>query len=239
MRTRRYSDETLNAFIDGELGPEETDELIAEMSQDAALSEEICRLNQTKELLRHVYRHPPQPEPRANKKRKAYPRVAAVLALLAVGGAGGWTAHQVAVSSEVHNVGNTQLIQLPGAANEALNVVLHVNSWEPERLASLLDETELLLSSYEQTGQRLNVEILTNGSGLDLLRADVTPYAARIHELQQRFDNLSFIACQTAMDRLKEERGVQAQLLPDSRVVPSAVSEIARRQREGWVYIQI
>ena len=53
--SKKFSDEHLNALVDGQLGAQESDEILAAMAGDAELSQRICALRSTKELVRHAY----------------------------------------------------------------------------------------------------------------------------------------------------------------------------------------
>ncbi|MGD8926871.1 MAG: DsrE family protein, partial [Thioalkalispiraceae bacterium] len=118
-------------------------------------------------------------------------------------------------------------------------VLLHVTSDDRYRLNALLNETENVLKEYQHKQQKVAIQILANGKGLDFLRNDKSQFGKRIAELQSRYDNLVFTACAVAMARVKQETGKDVQLLPNTKVTPSALDEVLRRQKEGWTYIKI
>jgi intracellular sulfur oxidation DsrE/DsrF family protein len=106
-------------------------------------------------------------------------------------------------------------------------------------MQEVLEEAEGLLKHYRTTRQIARVQVIVNGEGLNLLRADTSPYAERVGELLKKYDNLLFAACQNTIDRLKREQGVFARLLPGVVVVDSGVAQIILRQQQGWIYIQV
>jgi len=57
-------------------------------------------------------------------------------------------------------------------------------------------------------------------------------------DFKRKYSNLSFLACQKTLQRLKLEHGIDAPLLPEVLVVPSALDEIVNRLEKGWSYIQ-
>jgi intracellular sulfur oxidation DsrE/DsrF family protein len=133
--------------------------------------------------------------------------------------------------------GNQQVASTtPG---KIMKVVLHLNSGDKERMGEVLDEAQNLLDFYRQTNQIARVEIITNGGGINLLRSATSPYPERIKELYSKYNNLVFVACQNAIDRIKSEQGDIAELLPEAVVIDSAVAQIMRRQQQGWAYIQV
>ena len=52
---KKFSDESLNAFIDNQLGAQEREEILAAIAEDADLSRRLGALRSTKELVRHAY----------------------------------------------------------------------------------------------------------------------------------------------------------------------------------------
>ncbi len=246
-RMEDFSDEYLNAFIDGELDDEERELLLDELRRNETLNARLCDLQKVRELLQHAYAHPPEP-PRDSaltpprRRSRLVTSIAASIAL-GVGVLLGWNMHDIRQPA-----GNlleiAQSLQLGGATgaadNEPWRVVLHVTTADSHRLATLLDEAEGLLARHAGGAARpVAVEVLANGRGLDLLRVDTTPFAERIRELQARYDNLTFKACSNAIKRLKREKNIDVILLPEAKVVPTAIGEVIQRQREGWAYVQI
>ena len=83
------------------------------------------------------------------------------------------------------------------------------------------------------------MEVITNGGGLGLLIAGVSPYADRILRMQQEYHDLTFVACQNSIEHVEQEIGFHAKLLPGVVVIDSGVAQIMRRQLQGWAYIQV
>mgnify|MGYP003542886813 FL=1 len=52
---KNFSDESLNAFVDNQLGTQEREEILAAVTEDAELGQRLCALRATKELVRHAY----------------------------------------------------------------------------------------------------------------------------------------------------------------------------------------
>lgn len=252
-RMEDFSDEYLNAFIDGELDDAEREHLLDELRRNEALNARLCDLQKVRALLQHAYRCPPEP-PRsgetATRRRRSSRLIAGIAASLAlgVGVLLGWSMHGMQ-----HPTGNlleiAQSMQLGGGVdvnragmsdNDPWRVVLHVTTADTHRLQTLLDEAEGLLARHADGAARsVAVEVLANGRGLDLLRADTSHFAERIRQLQARYDNLTFKACSNAIKRLKREKNIDVILLPEAKVVPTAIGEVIQRQREGWAYVQI
>jgi hypothetical protein len=156
----------------------------------------------------------------------------AATVLLALGVSAGWFAR-----------GGEQLrppssLALNAAQVGGGRVILHLGSSSPERIKVALDEADHLARGRDLSGQPVQVELLVNGDGLDLVRADVSAYADRIASLHSAHHNLKFIACNNTIEMLRLQ-GVNVELLPDVKVASSALDEVMMRLRQGWTYIQV
>lgn len=231
---KHFSDEFLNAFVDNQLTPEEKSQAYARLSGDPELNRQICELRKVHDLVQLAYKEPPPPPRRAPGfavGRKCSMGLAAGLALL-VGGVSGWFLHQTSALHPVSVAEATKTTEVPA------KVLIHVSDAHPDHLKSVLDDVDDLMKYYSRTHQKARVEVVTNGEGLGLLLAGITPYAARIRRMQKEYSGLKFVACQNTIDRYQDELGMTAKLLPGVVVIDSGVAQIMRRQQEGWAYIQ-
>ena len=238
----RFSNEILNAYLDGELDTDEQGRLIEALNADEELSQRICELARVRSMVQFAYQDVatdnPQHAPRNHFRRKLV-GIAATLTL-ALGATIGWMAHQYNYPTHgLLELANHVEMNNQRTRGDTWRVLLHLTTDNPTRLKVVLDEAESLLDHYAQSKQHLQMEILANGQGLNLLRTDTSIYSQRIKEMQQRYDNLVFVACGTALKRLREERRINVQLLPDVDVAPSAIGEVLKKQGEGWSYVQI
>lgn len=238
-----FSDEFLNAFVDNQLESTEKSQVYAVINRDEDLNRRVCELRKIRDLVQLAYADVPGGEratPGGTTRVRLGFRVAASL-LLALGIALGWLLHQPWRTAPLQaSSGNKGARQIAGASVvKGAKVLLHLSSGDRERMQETLDEAEELLKYYQQHHQSARVEVLANGTGLDLLRRDTSPFSMRIEKMARQYQNLRFVACQNTIDRLKREQGIVAQLLPGVVVIDSAVAQIMRRQQQGWAYIQV
>lgn len=236
-----YSDEMLNAYLDNELAGEERQRLIEDLQENEGLRQRVCRLEQVRNMVSIAYHDIPEPQHHVTTKKRGYASMASIAAgiLVVVGVLGGWFGHSY-YQAEKSLVQLADSLQV-NALNEAKpwRVLLHVTSDDSYRLNILLNEAESILKEYQDKQQKVAIQILANGKGLNLLRNDKTPYAKRIAELQSKYDNIIFMACAKAMARVQQKTGKQVELLPNTLIAPSAIGEVLTRQRDGWTYIKI
>ncbi|HZV55289.1 MAG TPA: DsrE family protein [Rhodocyclaceae bacterium] len=231
---REISDELLNAFADNELDGTEKAELLERIAADAGLRAKVCETWHLKELVRSAH-----PLPGKNRGAKRKPRfrdrfglpLAACL-LLAIGGGSGWLAHD---EYDELWIPAPQLKTIQAQGNR---VILHLVSGDAAEIEKALRQAEQLATVRDKAGGIVQVELVANGNGIRMLQAGNAQLAARLATMRQQHDNLRLVACNEAMDRLRE-RGVDVTLLPNVDVVPSAIEEIATRLNQGWRYLQV
>lgn len=227
-RRREFSDERLNAFVDGELDAQERDELLAAATADAALGHRLCELRATKDLIRHAYNPAPGSVRRGRRGIGGWGSALAATLALVVGIVAGWQGHRATGASA------PQLAAGPAATHPA-RILIHLDSAAEDRMEETLDIAETYLA---KVGSHAKVEIVVNNSGLNLLREETTPYAERIAALSARHDLLSFVACGYAISRYRNS-GRTVTLVPGVQVAKTAVEHIVDRVQEGWTYVKI
>lgn len=233
------SDEHLNAFVDDELDAEEKGRVFDEINRDEELNRRLCELHKVRQMVQHGYRNPPPPPNRRPKRRGAFNRPvagAAAMLLLAVGALIGWFAHGPATPPPMTASNIEQ--GFSSRMEPKQNVILHLDSTDPQKVRTAFEEMEMILAGYRRSGQRYHLEIITNESGVNLLREGASPYSAKVEQLMERFDNISFMACAKALKRL-QDRGVRPELLPGTGIAPSALEQIIMRLDQGWMYIKV
>jgi intracellular sulfur oxidation DsrE/DsrF family protein len=247
MKTQSISDELLNSFVDNELTQQETGEIFITIGQDDALKERVCALRGLKEMVQHAYNWPPanriSPVKKLNVWRIPYfknmPRLAICMLMLLMGWGSGWimfAGSQSMIDPKLaHLLESAQSNNLIGKSG---NIIVHVSNSNPVRLKTALDETENLLKSYKRANRLVNVEIIANGGGLDLLRSDVSPFGKRIALMKAKYPNFDFLACQQTIKKLQEQ-GIIVKLLPHTGFANSAVEEIDKRLHQGWDYVRV
>lgn len=236
-RDKSISDELLSAFVDNQLSLEDKEELYATINRDNELNRQVCEIRKVRDLMQTAYRDVPEAPSHENSDSGSsggnYWRNIAASVVMAMGVVIGW---------QLNHSGNdspAQRMAANDAASTQTKILFHLNSNRADSITEALSELENTLQYYERTGQKARIEFVTNGSGLSLLRKDITRHADKIQALQHKYKNLVFVACQNTIDRLKKEHGVTAKLLPGVVVIDSGVAQIMRRQQQGWAYIQV
>lgn len=238
------SDETLNAFVDGELDVAESEALIARMREDKALAQRVCALRSLQTMVRLAYTEPPAAAGRktgALPSRKFVQRCAFGCLVLLAGLATGWALRgaggALIATGPVVPGANFHAVSLKQQADPD-RILLHLDSGAPGKMEALLDQAEGLLDAARQRGRTMQLEVIVNSQGIDLLRADHNPYAARIAQMKARHPNLQWVACGQSVARFRSE-GQDVKLLRAAQTTPTAIGEIVTRLQQGWTYIRV
>ena len=227
-----FSDNSLHAFIDSQLEGSERERLLAALESDAELRERVCALRRTKEWVNLAFADAhatPRPLPRmkAHTRLRLWAAAASVL-LLCCGFLLGW-------SVSTHNEHFSSVV-LRDIASGNYKVLLHVSRSDNNSFDEVLDGAELLLKHYREQG--IQVDVLANAGGIDLLRVDISPQAKRIARMMRDYDNIHFIACTNSLQRL-QEKGITPILINNTQQDKTAVEHIILRLQQGWTYLRV
>lgn len=239
-RDKTLSDEQLNAYVDGQLDLKEQSRLLEMVRDNPELGRRNCSLQKAHELVRLTYQSEPVPDttsPPRTPPSRWFMGVAAML-LIGFGALLGWAGFSMNNHNSLIELASTVHANPTDATAQPWRVMLHVSSNRPRKLDILLNETEDLLENSLARQQAVEVQILANGKGLSLVSNNNSSHARRLQALQDKHQNLVISACNETLTRLRRE-GVSVELLPQTRVVSSALNEALARQRQGWTYIRI
>jgi len=230
------SDEMLNAFVDHELDREDRLDVQRLIENDADVARRVEELRTVKNLLKASY--PPATDRDSKMPAETWKLfrygVAACL-LLVVGGFIGIGLDSINVpgQSQTYDSAVVQIDQ----KSETVNVLFHINRNDVAGFQQVLNQVESLLTEYAGNLDKLHVEIVANGTGLNLYRADNARFADKIQKLRDTYKNVVFLGCQSTYVRLSREYGQELTLMPGIVMVRLGISHVLQRQRAGWAYI--
>ncbi len=242
MNEHNMSDEYLNSFVDNQLDSSERIRAFEAIRQNDQLKEQVCELRCLKEIVQQAYNHPPNYKQLPVRKQRVWVRNFQALAaclLLLLGGVSGWLTHAwTNTGNSNETLDMAQVTQRNENLSDYRKVIVHVSNANPIKLKAALDETESLLDKYKRDNRQVQVELIANKRGVDLLRSDVSTYSKRIGSMQHKYPNLSFLVCGQTISKLQNE-GKVIQLLPHTTIATSAADQINKRLQQGWGYVRI
>jgi intracellular sulfur oxidation DsrE/DsrF family protein len=224
----------LHAYVDGELSVIEKRRMLSRLETDERSRNRVCDLQRTKEWVRSSFEGecaPTRslPDTRRRGWSRTTIRAAASIAVLALVFGAGWLGHGLQEPQE-------RQVALDSIVQETQHVILHIGDSDEARFAALLKKTEDILEKYSAQG--VQVEVVANGGGLDLVRTAASQHAASIRHLISRYHNVHFIACSKGLERLRQ-LGEDASVIEGVYKDEPAADHLIQRLTEGWTLIRI
>lgn len=116
------------------------------------------------------------------------------------------------------------------AAQNGHRVVIEVNVTGKTPFGTILNNATNLRKAFAP--EPIQIEVVCHGPGLDLLLRK-SPMAKRVSELAK--SGVVFAAC---ANTIRGRHLSKSSLLPFTRIVPSGVAEVVRKQEAGWSYLK-
>lgn len=243
MSINEITEDKLNLFIDKQLDTDEMNEIHQALLDDKGLRERVCQLKAVRELIGHAYSEVPPSryeKVKATNSNSLYAKAIAASVTLVVGVLLGWTSHQY-VPGSMNTVSAENVFQY--VANRVTvdhtqrKIVLHIDSSDLQVVNAALKEVDYLLATYRNANAPLKLDVVTNKTGIDILRSEVSPYIDRIQELAIN-DNVSFYACSRSIAKASEKEGIEIMMMPGVITHRTVKDLIPDRLQDGWVYIK-
>lgn len=216
MSTADFSEEELNAFVDGELNAADQARVLEAIGRDEGLQQRVAEYQRTQHLLRHAYEHPPLPRVRrAITPPRARQALAAAL-LLCLGIGSGWL---------LHDVGRRHF-----AAQTTKGVVIQVSEADPAKWEMALINARNVRKAYGD--KPIDVEIVAYGPGLKMFHNN-SQVAVQLEAARK--NGVKLLACGNTMSMTHTTRD---ELNRAVEVVPAGIVEIMERQQDGYAYVR-
>lgn len=117
-------------------------------------------------------------------------------------------------------------------------VAIHVNQNDPKVMNLALNNVQNINKYYESIGDKVVIELVTYGPGLNMLIEGKSPVADRISVMSLELENLSFAACANTMAKMEEKTGKKIPIIEEANIVPSGVVRLIELQEKGYAYIK-
>jgi len=117
-------------------------------------------------------------------------------------------------------------------------LILQVNTNDPAVMNLTLNNAANAQQYYKDIGEQAQIEIVTFGPGLHMLRDDTSPVKERIKSIAENSPAISFAACENTRVNMSRVEQRQISLIPQATVVSSGVVRIVELQEHGWSYVR-
>jgi len=124
------------------------------------------------------------------------------------------------------------------AEGETHHVAFHVNQNDPQVMNMTLNNVQNLTAYYESIGDKVVVEVVAYGPGLNMYIPGKSPVADRISAMGLEMESLTFSACGNTHRKMSAKAGKDVALMSEARVVPSGVVQLVTLQQQGYAYVR-
>lgn len=127
----------------------------------------------------------------------------------------------------------------PGfAANKSHKLVLQISDASAQKMNLVLNVATQMTREITAKGDEIDIEIVTFGPGLNMLRPDKTHVAKRLKSISESLVNVSFYACRNTMKQMTKKEGKMPEVFKFAKIVPAGAVYILERSEEGWTVIR-
>jgi intracellular sulfur oxidation DsrE/DsrF family protein len=119
-------------------------------------------------------------------------------------------------------------------------VAIQVDQNDPQVMNLALNNATNVIEYYRGKNEDVEVDIVTYGPGLHMLRADTSPVQDRIKRLKDLAfpGKIQFSACNNTKQGMEKAEGHAISVLSDATIVPSGVVRLMELQEQGWSYVR-
>lgn len=129
----------------------------------------------------------------------------------------------------------------PAFSGEARHrLAIHVDQNDAQLMNLALNNATNVIEYFRARNEDVDVDIVTYGPGLHMLRADTSPVIDRLKRLKELAfpGNVQYSACNNTKQGMEKTEGKAVPILADATLVPSGVVRLMELQEKGWSYLR-
>ena len=139
----------------------------------------------------------------------------------------------------------TNTATAPSAAKAGQNnaerghrLILQVNTNDPAMMNLALNNAANVDQYYSDLGEPVEIEVVTFGPGLHMLRDDTSPVKDRIKSMAESRPSVTFKACGNTQENMHKTENKDIPIVPQAQVVKSGVVRVMELEERGWTYVK-
>ena len=119
-------------------------------------------------------------------------------------------------------------------------VAIQVDQNDPQVMNLALNNATNVIEYYRGRNEDVEVDIVTYGPGLHMLRDDTSPVKDRVKRLKDLAfpGKIQFSACNNTKQGMEKTEGKTVAIISDATLVPSGVVRLMELQEQGWSYVR-
>ncbi len=119
-------------------------------------------------------------------------------------------------------------------------VAIQVDQNDPQVMNLALNNATNVIEYFRGKNEDVEVDVVTYGPGLHMLREDTSPVKDRIKRLKDLSfpGKIQFSACNNTKQGMEKTEGKAVSIISDATIVPSGVVRLMELQEQGWSYVR-
>jgi hypothetical protein len=119
-------------------------------------------------------------------------------------------------------------------------VSIQVDQNDPQVMNLALNNASNIIEHYRSKNEDVDVDIVTYGPGLHMLRDDTSPVKDRLKRIKELAfpGKIQFSACNNTKQNMEKAEGKAVPIISDATIVPSGVVRLMELQEQGWSYVR-
>lgn len=116
-------------------------------------------------------------------------------------------------------------------------VVVQVTQNDPAVMNMALNNVENLVNYFHAKGEKIEVEVVAYGAGLNMMRSDTSPVKDRLLALSGN-KNITFSGCGNTLAKQSAVENKPISLVPEAHIVSAGIARVVELEEDGWTYIR-
>ena len=128
----------------------------------------------------------------------------------------------------------------PAADGKPHRIAIQVDQNDPQVMNLALNNATNVIEYYRAKGEEVDIDMVTYGPGLHMLRADTSPVQDRIKNLKDIAfpSKIQFSACNVTKQGMEKKEGHPIDMMSEAVIVPSGFVRLMELQEKGWSYVR-
>jgi intracellular sulfur oxidation DsrE/DsrF family protein len=122
--------------------------------------------------------------------------------------------------------------------NKTHRVVIQVTQNDPAVMNMALNNAENLVKFYQDKGEKIEIEFVAYGAGLNMVRSDTSPVKERLTAISNNMKNITFTGCGNTLATQSKQEDKTISLVPEAHLVPAGIARIVELEEQGWTYVR-
>ena len=117
-------------------------------------------------------------------------------------------------------------------------VAVHIDQNDKALMNLALNNVENVTKFYESKGDKVIIEVIAYGPGLNMFVDGKSPVADRIETMSLALPDLKFSACGNTHRKMMAKAGKDIKIMSEAGMVPSGVVRLIELQEDGYAYLR-